>query len=57
MRENDLIGTGGSDFHFPLGIGGGGLLPRAPKDDKGPAAPLKTRDLKGIKSRFRGKIV
>ena len=56
-RANNLIATGGSDFHFPLGIGGGMLLPRAPKDDKDLAALLKARDFKVIKSRFCGRII
>ena len=56
-RANNLIATGGSDFHFPLGIGGGMLLPRAPKDDKDLAVLLKARDFKVIKSRFCGRFV
>ena len=51
-REHNLIGTGGSDFHFPLGIGGGIYLPRAPKDEADLVALIKSRDFKIIRSRF-----
>ena len=54
-RQNDLIGTGGSDFHFPLGIGGGIYLPRAPKDEADLVALIKSRDFEIIKSRYSRK--
>ena len=51
-KHNNLIGTGGSDFHFPLGIGGGILLPRAPKDEADLVALIKSRDFEIIGSRW-----
>lgn len=54
-KHNNLIGTGGSDFHFPLGIGGGILLPRAPKDEADLVALIKSRDFEIIGSRWHAR--
>lgn len=51
-RQNGLIATGGSDFHFPLGIGGGMMLARAPKDEAELAEIIKSRDYEIISSKF-----
>lgn len=51
-RQNGLIATGGSDFHFPLGIGGGMMLARAPKDEAELAEIIKSRDYEIISSKY-----
>lgn len=50
-EENGLIGTGGSDFHFRGGEGGGVLFPRAPRDEKELAEILVSRDFEVIGTR------
>lgn len=49
--ERGLIPTGGSDFHFAGGEGGGILLKRAPENEKDLVGILKSRDYEVIKHR------
>lgn len=46
-----LISTGGSDYHFEGGEGGGILLKRAPENEKDLAAILKSGEYEVIKKR------
>lgn len=42
-KRTGLVPTGGSDFHYRGGEGGGTVLPRAPKDERDLAAILRER--------------